>query len=83
MSWCFHCVGLHPRHLQGLHLPSFKIRESLESATGTWVAYRKGELVSLKQGSGATPHCVWQTSGRSWQWSLLLGAGEIASYRGI
>ena len=40
------------------------------------------DLTRLRQGSGATPHCVWQTSSRTWQQDLLHGGGAGAGHRG-
>ena len=42
-----------------------------------------GELTGLKQGPGATPHCVQQTASRPWWQSSLLGRKEVTSYGGI
>ena len=43
-----------------------------------------GELTRLKQGLGATSRpCVERMVGRTWQQSLLMGEGEMASHRGI
>ena len=42
-----------------------------------------GDLARLKQSTEATPHCVQQTSGRTWQQSLLLGGMEATTNGGM
>ena len=76
-------LGCIPDIYKACTCPSLRPKKEPAVCNRNMDGLMKGDLTSLKQGSGATPHCVWQTAGRSWQWSLLLGEGEIDSYRGI
>lgn len=62
-------VGLHPT---GLQAQLQARRKKLESVTEVSVVQWMGELTRLKQGPRVTPHCLWQTMGRTWWQSSLL-----------
>ena len=66
---CITYVGLHPT---GLQAQLQARRKKLESVTEVSVVQWMGELTRLKQGPRVTPHCLWQTMGRTWWQSSLL-----------
>ena len=36
----------------------------------------------MKQGSGVTSHCAWQTLGRTWRQASCPSKEEVTSYKG-
>ena len=88
-------VRLHPAGLQGLRLPSFKTEQRAWSQQQRHQWFNGwGDLTRLKQGPGATPHCVWLRADRTWWQSSPpkergelpfigeLTAGGLISYQG-